>query len=106
MMTWPTSYWQEKTKGHNYWYCCTSWCKGKGKRKRKTGKVPEFEKRDQKIVEIEKCRNCPCSVGVFGSVSAEFDKCTGKLGITCNVGVMQKIALLRTAKILRKVLEM
>ena len=33
----------------------------KSRRKRKSGKVPGFEKRDQKIVEIEKCRNCPCS---------------------------------------------
>ena len=30
-------------------------------KKRKSGKVPGFKKRDQKIVEIEKCRNCPCS---------------------------------------------
>ena len=28
---------------------------------KESGKVPEFEKRDQKIVKIEKCRNCPCS---------------------------------------------
>ena len=31
------------------------------KKEKKSGKVPGFEKRDQKIVEIEKCRNCPCS---------------------------------------------
>ena len=30
-------------------------------KEKKGGKVPGFEKRDQKIVEIEKCRNCPCS---------------------------------------------
>ena len=30
-------------------------------KKKKSGKVPTFGKRDQKIVEIEKCRNCPCS---------------------------------------------
>ena len=30
----------------------------------------------------------------------------GKLGIKCNVGVMQKSALLETARILRNVLEM
>ena len=30
-------------------------------KKRKSGKVPRFEKRDYKIVEIEKRRNCPCS---------------------------------------------
>ena len=29
----------------------------------KSGKVPGFGKRDKKIVEIEKCRNCPCSDG-------------------------------------------
>ena len=32
-----------------------------GKRKRKGGKVSGFEKKDQKIVEVEKCRNGPCS---------------------------------------------
>ena len=45
-------------------------------------------------------------IGAPGSVSAEFDKWVGKLGITCNVGVMQKTTLLGTATILRKVLEM
>ena len=44
-------------------------------------------------------------IGVLGSVSAEFDRWMGKLGITCNVGVMQRSALLGTAKMLRKVLE-
>ena len=44
-------------------------------------------------------------IGAFGSVSAEFDRWMEKLGITCNVGVMQKSALLGTARILRKVLE-
>ena len=29
-------------------------------------------------------------IGVLGSVSAEFDRWMGKLGITCNVGVMQR----------------
>ena len=39
-------------------------------------------------------------------MSQEFDGWIEKLGITSNVGVMQKIALLGTARILRKVLEM
>ena len=38
-------------------------------------------------------------IGVPGSFSAEFDRWMGKLGITCKV--MQKIALLGTARILR-----
>ena len=45
-------------------------------------------------------------VGALGGVSAKFDRWMGKLGITCNVGVMQKSALLGTARILRKVLKM
>ena len=59
--TWPNSYWQQRTEEDNYWYCCSSWCKNRGKRKRKSGKVSGFETRDQKIVEIEKCRKCPFS---------------------------------------------
>ena len=48
----------------------------------------------------------PVVIGALVSVSAEFDRWMGKLGITCNVGVMQMAALLGTARILRKVLGM
>ena len=48
----------------------------------------------------------PVVVGALGSVSAEFERWMGKLGITCNVGVIQKSVLLRTTRILRKLLEM
>ena len=40
------------------------------------------------------------------SVTKEFDSWIEKLGIPLNVEVMQKTALLGTARILRKVLEM
>ena len=43
--------------------------------------------------------------GAFGSVRKEFDRWIEKLGITYNVGVMQKNVLLDTTRILRKVLE-
>ena len=36
----------------------------------------------------------PVMIGALGSVSAEFDRWTEKLGITCKFGVMQKTALL------------
>ena len=39
-------------------------------------------------------------------MSQEFDGWIEKLGITNNVGVMQKTALLGTARMLKKVLEM
>ena len=48
----------------------------------------------------------PVVTEALRNVSAEFDRWMGKLGITCNVGVMQKTTLLGTARILRKVLEM
>ena len=48
----------------------------------------------------------PVVIGAFGSVTKEYDKWIEKLEIIKNVGVMKKTALLGTAKILRKVLEM
>ena len=60
--------------------------------------VHKYQDLKKEIRRLWKLRN--------GSVSAEFDKWMGKLSITCNVGVMQKTALLGTARILRKVLEM
>ena len=48
----------------------------------------------------------PVVIGALGSVSSEFDRWMRKLGITSNVGVMQKSALLGTARILRKALQM
>ena len=45
-------------------------------------------------------------IGALGSVTKEFDGWVEKLGITSNAGVIQETALLGTAGILRKVLEM
>ena len=74
--------------------------------KEKVEKYQDLKKEIRRLWKLRNVEIVPVVIGVLGSVSAEFDKNTGKLGITCNVGVMQKIALLRTAKILRKVLEM
>ena len=69
-------------------------------------KYQDLKKEIRRLWKLRNVEIVPVVIGVLGSVSAEFDKYTGKLGITCNVGVMQKIVLLKTAKILRKVLEM
>ena len=72
-------------------------------------KVEKYQDLKKEIRRLWKLRNVeifPVVIGALGSVSAEFDRWMGKLGITCNVGVMQKSALLETAKMLRKVLEM
>ena len=85
----------------------TSLCKSREKRKRESGKVPGFEKRDQKLWKLRNVEIVPVMIGALGSISAELDSLIGKLGIRCNAGVMQKSALLETARILlRKVLEM
>ena len=71
--------------------------------------VEKYQDLKKEIRRLWKLRNVeivPVVIGALGSVSAEFDTWMGKLGITCNVGVMQKNALLGTARILRKVLEM
>ena len=67
------------------------------------------EEKEREIIRLWKLRNVeivPVVIGALGSVSVEFDRWMGKLGITCNVQVMQKTALLGTARILRNVLEM
>ena len=48
----------------------------------------------------------PVVIGALGSVTKESDGWIEKLGITIIVREMQKAALLGTARILRKVLEM
>ena len=72
-------------------------------------KVEKYQDLKREIRRLWKLRNVeivPVVIGALGNVSAEFDRWMGKLEITCNVGVMQKAALLGTARILRKVLEM
>ena len=75
----------------------------------KEKKVEKYHDLKKEIGRLWKLRNVeivPVVIGTLGSVSAVFDRWMGKLGITCNVGVMQKTALFGTARILRKVLEM
>ena len=72
-------------------------------------KVEKYQDLKREIRSLWKLRNVeinPVVIGALRSVSAEFDRWIGKPGITCNVGVMQKSALLGTARILTKVLEM
>ena len=64
-----------------------------------------MKKEIRRLLKLRNLEIVPVVIGAFGSVSAEFDRWMEKLGITCNVGVMQKSALLGTARILRKVLE-
>ena len=69
-------------------------------------KYQELKREMRRLWKMRNAEIVPVVIEALGSVSTEFDRWMGKLGITCNVGVMQKTALLGTAKILRKVLEM
>ena len=72
-------------------------------------KVKMYQDLRKEIRRLRRLRNVeitPVVIDALGSVSAEFDRWMERLGITCSIGVMQKIALLGTARILRKVLEM
>ena len=76
------------------------------KEKEKVRKYNDLKKEIRRLWKLRNVEIIPVLIGALGSVSAEFDKWIGKLGITCNVGVMQKSALLETVRILRKVLGM
>ena len=72
-------------------------------------KVKKYQDLKREIRRLWKLRNSEIVLvvlGALGSVSTEFDRWMGKVGITCTVGVMQKTASLGTARILTKVLEM
>ena len=76
------------------------------KEKEKVRKYNDLKKEIRRLWKLRNVEIIPVLIGALGSVSAEFDKWIGKLGITCNVGVMQKSVLLGTVRILRKVLRM
>ena len=78
----------------------------KEKEKEKVEKYQDLKKEIKRLWKLGNVEIVPVFVGALGSVSAEFERWMGKLGITCNVGVMQKSVLFRTTRILRKLLEM
>ena len=77
----------------------------KEKEKEKVEKDQDLKKEIKRLWKLGNVEIVPVVVGALGSVSAEFGRWMGKLGITCNVGVMQKSVLFRTTRILRKLLE-
>ena len=77
------------------------------KRKGKSRKVYQDLKREiGRLWKLKRVEVVPVVIGALGSVTKRFDRWIEKLGITFSVGVVQKTALLGTARILRKVLEM
>ena len=77
-----------------------------GKEKEKAKKYQDLKKETRRLWKLRNLEIVPVVIGALGSVSTEFNRWMGKLGIICSVGVMQKTALLGTRRMLRKVLEM
>ena len=75
-------------------------------KKEKVEKYQDLKKEMRRLWKLRNVEIITVVMRALGSVSVEFDRWMGKLGITCNVGVIQKSALLGTTRILRKVLEM
>ena len=77
-----------------------------GKEREKMEKYQDLKREIVRLQKLKMVEVVPVVIGALESVTKEFDEWIEKLGITNNVGVMQKTALLGTARILRKVLEM
>ena len=76
------------------------------KEQEKVGKYQDLKTEIGRMWGIRKVQVVPAVIGALGSVPKGFDKWIEKLDIQCNIVDMQKTALLGTARILRKVLEM
>ena len=71
----------------------------------KIEKYQDLKREIGKLWGIRQQEVVPVVVGALGAVSKRLDTWLDKLGITIRTGLLQKTALLGTARILRKVLE-
>ena len=76
------------------------------KEQEKLEKYQDLKREIGRMWGIRKVQVVPVVIGALGIVTKEFNKWIEKLDIQCNFVDMQKTALLGTARILRKVLEM
>ena len=75
------------------------------KEREKIEKYQELKREIGKLWGIRHLEVVPVVVGALGVVSKRFDAWLEKLGITIRMELLQKTALLGTARILRKLLE-
>ena len=76
------------------------------KEREKEEKYQDLKREIGRLWKLKMVEVVPVVIGALGSVTKGFDRWIEKLGIPFNVGVIQKTALLGTARVLRKVLEM
>ena len=75
------------------------------KEKEKIGKYQDLKREIGRIWNLRCVKVVPVVVGALGCVTKGFDDWIDKLGINTNLPLIQKTALLGTARVLRKVLE-
>ena len=75
------------------------------KEKEKIEKYQDLKREIKRLWDLRAVQVVPVVIGALGSVTKEFEQWMKKLNIKPEVGVVQKTALLGTARILRKVLE-
>ena len=76
------------------------------KEREKVGKYQDLKREIGRLWQLKMVEVVPVVIEALGSVTKGFDRWIENLGIPLNVGVMQKTALLGTARIFKKVLEM
>ena len=81
-------------------------CRKREKEIEKIEKYQNLKRKLKRIWSLKKVEVVPVVVGVLGCISKGFSRWMDTLGIKLNVGMVQKSVLLRTARILRKVLDM
>ena len=76
-----------------------------GKENEKIEKYQDLIREIMKLWNLRRFEVIPVVVGALGAVSKKIGQYLEKIGIDIRVGLLQKTALLRTATLLRKVLE-
>ena len=72
----------------------------------KVEKYQDLKGEIKRLWELRCAKVVPVVIGALGSVTKDFECWIEKMDIVPEVGVLQKTALLGTARILRKVLEL
>ena len=70
------------------------------------GKYQELKREIGRLWKLKHVEVVSVVIGALGSVTKDFERWIRKLGLAYNIRLMQKTALLGTARILRKVLEL
>ena len=81
-------------------------CRVREKELEKIEKIQNLKIELKRLWSLKRVEIVPVVVGALGCISKGFSRWMDILGMKLNIGMVQKLVLLRTARILRKVLDM